>query len=288
MGVPAPPGAATGELLNGATADFSAFGWGAALQPRPVTRTGKAATSAPSAALVQHARSAHYKFGDTQRVVVPNRLVGVGRVDVLSGPVTGTISEFLSEVRLAGDATWLVVTGIYVRNPLSPHGHRILLVVANLASTPPTATTVCASKLFGIRQRESAASLPPDAVRAVEIEEQKLFEEQAAASAHATSPDPGVVRRPLQRSHRRRRAAEPSANPKQTAPAPPARNTPSTGRTHQQHRTPAAAEITSLRHQLHDLQAEIRKLKVPRAPAAKPVLARVVRPNAHTHSQVCC
>lgn len=137
---------------------------------------------------VKHSRSSHYKYGK-QTVVVPGRLVLLSDVELVSGVCAGKLLPFLSEVQVVGDpVAWLVVCRVYVANPDTQHGHRVLVVAVNPESA--LAGTYCPTSLTARRDLSAPAKLSKEACDAAEAVDHKLRGQARAKAKFEPKPEP--------------------------------------------------------------------------------------------------
>lgn len=272
---PAPSPAALPGEFHDDSIDLSCFGWGAGLQPKSNDTKSAAA----------HAPSSHYKYGKLTCVVVEGRLQMLEDVDLLSGfRVTGKILPFFTEIKVQGDSSWLAACTVYLANPNSAHGRRVLVVAVNADSAkagafPPTSFTHA-------RLLSSKVSLSASAMAAVvAVEKTIALQAQTTRTAPATTSAATTVTAAAsgKRSPRRLRDAQPKPGDgqrgkKMSKHASKHNSSPASKHSHLHKHTPPKPaapsssnrerkQIKSLSDQLNLLQAEMQEMKQHAAPS---------------------
>lgn len=172
------------------------FAQSASVPPAGAPTDSKQVASPSHSQLLAGHRSWRYDYGEQLAEPVPGHLIMLKDLTIHSGPASGKITPFRTEIQTSGDDVWLLVTSVFVVNAASPHGRRMELIAVNTASSQPL--QVPASQATARRSLEARAELS-DSVRTAiaKLEEQFIAtesskaqhrQEHAASSATDTSP----------------------------------------------------------------------------------------------------
>lgn len=133
--------------------------------------------------------SSHYAFGNVSRVAVPDHLLLLNGLTVLTGPAAGELTPYQSEVRLANQPASFLVASIWLANFHRPHGRRVHIVLIDTQSH--TAVAVVPTVLVGPPTHLDQPIRPSDAAFAsqAQVEAQLIADETAKAqSQHERGP----------------------------------------------------------------------------------------------------
>lgn len=135
-------------------------------------------------AQLHRGHSSHYAFGNVKQIAVTDHLVMLDGLTMLTGPATGPITPYQTEVRIADNPSPLLVASIWLANLTRPHGRRIYLVV--LDNQSQTALVVAPTALVDTPTQLSQPIQPSDTAFASQsrAEAKLIADEGAKAVAH--------------------------------------------------------------------------------------------------------
>ena len=155
--------------------------------------------------LLQNGHSSHYAFGKATQVAVPGHMVLLDSLTVLTGPATGQLTPYRSQVKIINNPVPLLVASIWLANVKQPHGRRMHIVLLNTQSH--AATAVSPTELVENQQLQLPVKPSDAAFIAQEKAEAELIADEKAKAASRQQHGP---------------AAPPACHSLRPLPTPPA------------------------------------------------------------------